>query len=69
MQPQLGSADLNAVFYGVKKEDSSDGLIEPGKALPVVTNPLSPSATSLSAASSTTNCPNSTGLYPFSTSQ
>ncbi|KAG1663118.1 Cullin-3 [Nymphon striatum] len=62
LQPQLGSADLNAVFYGVKKEDSSDGLIEPGKASSsLVTNPLSPSATSLSAASSTTNCPNSTG--------
>ncbi|XP_060566573.1 cullin-3-like [Ruditapes philippinarum] len=26
LQPQLGSADLNAVFYGVKKEDSSESV-------------------------------------------
>ena len=26
LQPQLGSADLNAVFYGPKKEDSTESV-------------------------------------------
>ena len=26
LQPQLGSADLNAVFYGPKKEDSAESV-------------------------------------------
>ena len=26
LQPQLGGADLNAVFYGPKKEDSSESV-------------------------------------------
>ncbi|XP_015120334.1 cullin-3 [Diachasma alloeum] len=59
LQPQLGSADLNAVFHGPKREESANGLETPSSTSSILNgNASCPSGSAISPRNSTSSCSN-----------